>query len=140
MPGFGPFYPQLLQKAVNHAERLANMLRNLAAMGPADQGAVWITGRAEEIACFVGAVTRDWRATRLSDGRAAQGIDRYVDGLHHDLCARLGIEALPCCSAALDETAEPLASFGVSIAGSDSSTPGTTTLLRGLDYPVEPRR
>jgi len=144
MPGFGPFYPPLLQDAVNHAERLANMLRRMPVPGADDQASAWVTGRAEEIDCFVDVVTHDWRAARLSDDNAADAIGRYVDVLHRDLGLRLGVLAPRCCPSPYEITAEPLSCFSVTVPPAEapfrpilesSAPPGPTTLLLGLDYP-----
>jgi hypothetical protein len=144
MPGFGPFYPATLQEAVNHAERLATLLQRMPVSGAYDESSAWITGRAEEIACFVEAVTRDWRSRSLSSEGAVLAIERYIDTLHRDLDERLGVDAPRCCSAALDVTSEPLTCFSRTLTPAltlppqpteayESSPPGVTTLLRGLD-------
>jgi hypothetical protein len=143
MPGFGPFYPPTLQEAVNHAERLATLLQRVPVNGAYNDSTAWITGRAEEIACFVDAVTRDWHAGRLSNDGAARTIDRYIDTLHRDLDERPGVDAPRCCSAALAVTSEPLTCFSRTVSApllpfrpsqaQESSQPGVTTVLRGLD-------
>jgi hypothetical protein len=142
MPGFGPFYPDTLQEVVNHAERLANLLRHMPVPGAFDAASAWLTGRAEEIACFVGAMTRDWDAKRLSSDKCASGIGTYLDTLHRDLSARLGIAAPRCCSVVPELTSEPLTCFSRTVTSAlrphlrdpvDPKRPGTTSLLLGLD-------
>jgi hypothetical protein len=149
MSGFGPFYPPLLQDAVNHAERLANMLRRVPVPGADDEASAWVTGRAEEIECFVSAVTRDWRAARLSDASAAATIGCYVDTLHRDLGTRVGLHAPRCCTSPYDVTAEPLSCLSVTVPPTVSPLgyvlesnppPGATTLLLALDLPWGGRR
>jgi hypothetical protein len=107
MSAFGPFYPPLLQRAINHAERISEVLARLPVAGADDADTAWVVGRVDEIACFVRAVARDWRVGGLDEGRATSVIAAYVDVLHAGLARCLGVETLACCLA-LDVTARPL--------------------------------
>jgi hypothetical protein len=144
MPGFGPFYPRVLQNAVNHAERLAIWLRRQPGEQEGGEAAPWLTGRAAEVACIVDAVTREWQAGHVDTERAAKEIRMYVDELHVDLCALLGVEELGCCSAPGEPTAETMLSLRKWVeAGEESEpmpTPGTTTLLRGVEDAMRKRK
>jgi hypothetical protein len=107
MSAFGPFYPPALQHAINHAERFSDILARLPVAAAEDAETAWIVGRVDEIACFVRAITRDWRGGGIEECRAAVAIGMYVDGLHAGLVRRLGVGTLACC-AVLDVTARPL--------------------------------
>jgi hypothetical protein len=107
MSAFGPFYPPALQQAINHAERLSDVLARLPVAGAEDAETAWIVGRVDEIACFVRAITRDWRGGGVEESHAAVAIGTYVEGLHVGLARRLGVGTLACC-AVLDRTARPV--------------------------------
>jgi hypothetical protein len=113
LPHFGPFYPPFLQEEVNHAERLANLLRRVPVPGADDEASAWLIGRADEIECFVGEVTADWNTGRVRSIPAAVAIGTYVDGLHRNLARRLGVRTPRCCSSTLDVTAAPLSCASV---------------------------
>ena len=113
LPQFGPFYPPLLQEEVNHAERLVDLLHRVPVPHANDAASAWLTGRAEEIECFVGEVTADWTAARIRSIAAALSIGTYIEGLHRNLARRLGVETPRCCSPLLDVTAPPLSSASV---------------------------
>jgi hypothetical protein len=87
MNAFGPHYPQELQRAVDDAERLAEVF-SLPELGEGPHE-TWVIGRAAEIEQFVEAVAEDWRRGRIAEGAAAASIDSYVGGLRE----RLGLAA-----------------------------------------------
>ena len=93
MSVFGLQYPQDLQRAVDEAERLAQMF----SLPEMDHGLVetWAIGRSTEIERFVEAVVEDWRAGRVNEVAAVGAIDAYVGGLHGGLCERMGLVAAP---------------------------------------------
>jgi hypothetical protein len=113
LPHFGPFYPPFLQEEVNHAERLANLLRRIPVPGADDEASAWLIGRSDEIECFVGEVTADWNGGRVQSIPAAVAIGGYIDGLHRHLARRLGVRTPRCCASTLDVTAAPLSCASV---------------------------
>jgi hypothetical protein len=115
MPRFGPFYPPFLQEEVNHAERLADLLRRVPVPSADDEASAWLTGRAEEIECFVGGVTMDWRAARVRSLTAAVAIGTYIEGLHRNLARRLGVETPRCCSPLPDVTRPPVSYVSMTV-------------------------
>lgn len=139
MSGFGPFYPPVLQRVINHAERLSCVLDRLPIAVADDAEAAWIIGRAEEVACFVRAVSHDWQAGDLEEARAARAIGAYVDGLHAGLVVRLGVETLACCSV-VETTACPVTCRTRTIVAHPvwprhhrrAAVPGVDTLLASL--------
>jgi hypothetical protein len=108
MAAFGPFYPPLLQDAVNHAERMVIMIERTPVADAADEASAWLVGRGEEIECFVGAVLSDWHDARISRGHAFVAINAYLSDLHEDLPRRLGVRRPSCCAAADMGTALPV--------------------------------
>jgi hypothetical protein len=105
---FGPFYPPLLQDAVNHAERMVTMIERTPVPDAADEASAWLVGRAGEIECFVCAVLADWSEARISRGHAFIAINAYLKDLHHDLPRRLGVRRPRCCIAPDEGTALPV--------------------------------
>lgn len=140
MSPFGPFYPPVLQRAVIHAERLSGVLARVPIAGADDTDTAWMVGRADEIACFVRAVVRDWRAGRVGDTRAAIAIGAYVDVLHAGLAHHLGVENLACCSLP-DTTSRPVTCDARTLVApvfgsrrhSSETTPGVDALLVALE-------
>jgi hypothetical protein len=140
MPAFGPFYPPVLQEAINHAERLSIILARLPVAGADDAETAWIVGRVDEIACFVRAVARDWRAGGTQETRAATAIAAYIEVLHGGLAHRLGVGTLACCSL-LDPTARPVTCDARTLVAPvlhsrrhlRETTPSTSTLLAALN-------
>jgi hypothetical protein len=107
MKPFGPFYPPLLQLAVSHAERLAQLVASHEAAPPrADEWArAWLTGRAGEVERFVAEATGAWRRGELAESDAAQRVDRYLATLHDGLRRLLNLTAPACCTGAAETTA-----------------------------------
>jgi hypothetical protein len=106
---FGPFYPAPLQEVVNHAERLADLLRTgrLVSVPLDDWAAAWMSGREEEIERFL-----EYTLTRRAHGKvdyatAAAIIAGYLASLHEGMARRLGLHRPACCSAAGEATALP---------------------------------
>jgi hypothetical protein len=96
---FGPKYPDPLQAAVNHAERLCAVLARLEGRHPDPR--LWLVGRREEIELVLRLRIRDWKARRISLGFAARSIVRYLDDLHAGATSSLGLAAnarLTCCA------------------------------------------
>jgi hypothetical protein len=131
LPHFGPFYPPLLQEEVNHAERLVDLLHRVPVPGADDEASAWLTGRAEEIECFVREVTTDWSAGRVRSISAAVAIGTYLDNLHRHLARRLGVETPRCCCP-LEVTALPVSCAAVTVA---AVIPPTVRLLIGSSGP-----
>lgn len=106
---FGPFYPSALQDAVNHAERLAELLRTgRLVSAPLDEwAAAWMTGREEEIERFVELTLARRAQGRLDDAAAAAILAGYLRSLHEGMARVLGLHRPPCCGAADAATALP---------------------------------
>jgi hypothetical protein len=143
LPHFGPFYPPFLQEEVNHAERLADLLYRVPVPAAEDEASAWLTGRAEEVECFVRMVTADWSAGRIRSVPAAVAIGTYVESLHRDLARRLGVETPRCCRP-LDVTALPVSCASITVAAtippsvrlvSGCRSKSTTALLASSDRP-----
>ena len=92
---FGPHYPSELQRAVNHAERLADLVAT-AELVSAEQP--WALGRSEEIAGYVTLVVADWRAGTKTEAEAAGAVDSYVGELHDSMRRIFGIAQPRCCN------------------------------------------
>lgn len=108
MSAFGPFYPAVLQRTGNHAERLAQMLAaRLSTAGLDGEAAAWIIGRDEEIERFVELVVADWVRRRFSDEQASAVLESYLAALHDGLVRRLGMASSPCCLGPSAMTALP---------------------------------
>jgi len=106
---FGPFYPAPLQEVVNHAERLAELLRTgrLVAAPLDDWAAAWMIGREGEIERFL-ELTLTGRAHRTVDDAAATAIlAGYLASLHEGMARRLGLHRPACCNGAGEATALP---------------------------------
>lgn len=105
MTVFGPFYPSALQQSINHAERLVDVLS--VHQECAKGGEIWLTGRTDEIQCFVRDVAADWQRGRRSEQDAVRAIDDYLDDLHLSLALFYGQELPACCQAVVARTAVP---------------------------------
>jgi hypothetical protein len=92
---FGPYYPPELQRSVNHAERVAELL---ATPELSAGGEPWVLGRSEEIETYVAAVVADWKAASKTDREAAALIDSYLTALHQGMLAHLEIRQPRCCN------------------------------------------
>lgn len=104
MTVFGSHYPPALQRAVNHAERLAELLATPELASP---DVPWVLGRAEEIAGLVEAVVADWRTGVDDEAEAAAAIDTYVAELHVGLRTHFGIVQPRCCNTTDSVDGEP---------------------------------
>lgn len=102
---FGPFYPSTLQRSINHAERLVEVL--IVHQECAKDGEVWLIGRSDEIQCFVLDVAADWQRGRLSEQDAVRAIDDYLDDLHLSLALFYGQDLATCCRAVGARTTVP---------------------------------
>ena len=107
MNPFGPFYPRELQDAINHAERLSELLQRMRASVDDEAGAAWLMGRVDEIAVFVACVAQEWRLQELDVSAAAEIIRAYVDALHPGLKLHFGMTAPSCCTGHLNRTVPP---------------------------------
>jgi hypothetical protein len=105
---FGPFYPPALQAAVNHAERLAELLGVHELAPPTQEWAqAWTIGRADEVVRFVEEVVRRWREGPVRDEDAAATLEDYLAALHEGLAKHLGCTAPSCCADGDATTARP---------------------------------
>jgi hypothetical protein len=106
---WGPFYGNApaLQDAINHAERLAGILKLIRPRGGDDRGAVWLVGRIDEMEIFVELVIQRWRFEGLHEESAEAAITAYLDTLHHGLALHFGELSLRCCCNALFTTSVP---------------------------------
>ena len=96
-----PFYPQQLQSAISHAERLAELLVvEEKRGGGCDLADAWLTGRSGEIERFVEASLTDWREGRRDDSRAVAALHDHLTALHDGLALHLKMSTFPCCATA----------------------------------------
>jgi hypothetical protein len=132
MRTFGPFYPQRLQAAVSHAERLVELLAAEERQGHRGHlGRAWLAGRAGEVERFVEALVADWRAWRRTSDTAAAALREYLDALHDGMSAQLGMLAPACCLGASATTES---------APHDPQYDAVVETLEGLDAPGERTR
>ncbi|HTQ43416.1 MAG TPA: hypothetical protein VMI75_11715 [Polyangiaceae bacterium] len=106
---FGPFYPAPLQEVVNHAERLAELLRTgrlvSTPLEPLDEwAAAWMSGREGEIRRFVEHTLARRESGKVDDAAAATILAGYLASLHEGMARRLGLYRPPCCSGAGEPT------------------------------------
>jgi hypothetical protein len=106
---FGPFYPAPLQEVVNHAERLAELLRTgRLVSAPLDEwAAAWMSGREGEIERFVELTLKRRARREVDDAGAAAILARYLASLHEGMAHRLGLHQPACCGGAAEATALP---------------------------------
>jgi AcrR family transcriptional regulator len=106
---FGPFYPAPLQEVVNHAERLAELLRSGRLVpGPIDDwAAAWMAGREEEIERFLELTMSGRDKGKVDDATAAAVVAGYLASLHEGMARRLGLRRPACCDAGSEQTARP---------------------------------
>jgi AcrR family transcriptional regulator len=106
---FGPFYPAPLQEVVNHAERLAELLRTgrLVSTRLDDWAAAWMSGREGEIERFLEHTLARRASGKLDDAAAATILAGYLASLHEGMARRLGLHRPACCSGAGEATAVP---------------------------------
>jgi hypothetical protein len=115
---FGPFYPAPLQEVVNHAERLAELLRTgrlvpaprerLEPLEPLDEWAMaWMSGREGEIRRFVEHTLARRASGKVDDAAAATVLAGYLASLHQGMARRLRLHRPPCCTGAGEATAIP---------------------------------
>jgi hypothetical protein len=104
---FGPFYPAPLQQVVNHAERLAELLRTgrLVSTPLDDWGAAWMSGREGEIERFLEHTLTRWTQGKVDDATAATILAGYLASLHEGMARRLGLHRPACCNGAGEATA-----------------------------------
>ena len=107
-PMFGPYYPPPLQRVVDHAARLAELLRNgrLVHTPVDDWGTAWMTGRDGEIERFVEATLTARRRGKLDDAGATRSLAAYLASLHDGMARRLRLKRPACCSSG-PATGEP---------------------------------
>jgi hypothetical protein len=113
MGAFGPFYPPYLQEAVDHAERLVELLQGLDQHAARKSAATWLVGRVEEVECLVGELTLEWRCGDMSAAETAQSVMAYVQALHRGLAINFGELAPSCCVTSLVATAPPVSFLDV---------------------------
>ncbi|HEX8792534.1 MAG TPA: hypothetical protein VF765_16415 [Polyangiaceae bacterium] len=111
---FGPFYPAPLQEQVNHAERLAELLRSgrllSGPLGPGDDwAAAWMSGREEEIERFLELTLAGRAQGKVDDATAAAILAGYIASLHDGMARILGLHRPPCCggSGSSEKTTAP---------------------------------
>lgn len=98
MTTYGPFYPAGLQRAVNHAERLGQLLSVRLSRALVDEwAAAWMLGREEEIERFVELVVGDWKRGSFGDAQATAVLNSYLVTLHEGLSKHLRLSSSPCC-------------------------------------------
>lgn len=106
---FGPFYAAPLQEVVNHAERLAELLRSGRLVStPIDEwAAAWMSGREGEIERFLELTLAGRAKGKVDDATAAAILAGYVASLHEGMARTLGLHRPPCCDGANVSTAPP---------------------------------
>jgi hypothetical protein len=106
---FGPFYPAPLKEVVNHAERLAELLRTgrLVSIPLDDWAAAWMSGREGEIERFLEHTLTRRAHGKVDDAAAAAILAGYLASLHEGMARRLGLHRPACCSSAGEATALP---------------------------------
>jgi hypothetical protein len=110
MGAFGPHYPPFLQDAVDHAERLVEVLHAIDPRSARRGAASWLVGRASEVECLVAELTADWKKGTMAEQDAACAVNAYVHALHRGLAMNFGELAPSCCVHSLIITSTP-ASF-----------------------------
>jgi AcrR family transcriptional regulator len=146
---FGPFYPAPLQEVVNHAERLAELLRTGRLVSPLDDwAAAWMSGREEEIERFVEHTLTRRAQGKVDDAAAAAILAGYLASLHEGMARRLGLHRPMCCRAAGEATALPPKGDAITRdvpLGLTPSDPKSSTLIsiedllaHLVDTPTEP--
>ncbi len=109
MTTFGPFYPTRLQELINHAERMARVLRvEECREGCNNLRDAWLAGRAGELERFVEAMAEEWHGRRRKVDSITLALSGYLEQLHDGMLANLGSRGLDCCLAGLDTTTVPL--------------------------------
>jgi hypothetical protein len=124
MPAFGPFYPPFLQEAVNHAERLVEVLEALDPTTARLSATTWLVGRVEEVECLVGELTAEWKRGEMSESEATHSVNTYVQALHRGLAINFGELAPSCCVNSLIITATPASFLSVTASFPPSISPG----------------
>jgi hypothetical protein len=75
-------YPPVLRLEIRRAVELSQALaRAFDAVGPEDEGFLWLLGRADEVRAVTSTVVREWAEDQLDARAAADRIRTYVDGL-----------------------------------------------------------
>jgi hypothetical protein len=110
MRAFGRHYPPFLQEAVDHAQRLVELLQTLDPRAARRSAATWLVGRVGEVECLVGELVDDWQRGAVSEADAAGAVNAYVGALHRGLAINFGELAPSCCVQSIIVTATP-ASF-----------------------------
>jgi len=131
---FGPFYPAPLQEVVNHAERLAELLRTgRLVSAPLDRldewAAAWMSGREGEIRRFVEHTLARRASGKVDDAAAATILAGYLASLHRGMARRLRLVRPPCCMGAGEATAIPTSRTASSV---------EELLANLVDTPAEP--
>jgi hypothetical protein len=106
---FGRHYPPELQEAMQHAERLCDVVSRLEGKRPTGLAGAWLIGRREEMEKVLSLVVDDWRAKRRADEETLASVLEYLAELHAAVRRLFGLEAvLDCCFADVVAT-EPIA-------------------------------
>ena len=136
MSTFGPFYPRRLQELVNHAERMARVLK-VEERGARRGGLrdAWIAGRAGEVERFVEVVAAEWREGRRSVASVEKAVSAYLESLHDGMVMHLGDRGFDCCLAGLDTTTAPLPGAPADLGPSPGRSPEAHLANPGLNRP-----
>ena len=130
MKTFGPFYPPLLQRAVNHADRSAHLLSALETRAAPDDEWAWAlpTGRASEVERVVEHFARGWRRGDRCEYDAAAALDRYLAVVHAGMRRHLRLAVPACCREALAVTLSPVTEVPPAVARPRYPEAGATVL------------
>jgi len=125
---FGPFYPAYLQEAVDHAERLVELLEQLDPRSARRSATTWLVGRSEEVECLVVDLVAEWERGEVGESEAAQSLNSYLQGLHRGLAINFGELAPSCCAHSLVVTASPASYLSVTRSFPPSVGPRSSAL------------
>jgi hypothetical protein len=114
-PNRGPrsVFPPYLNDAIEHLERLADVLETLDPRLARRAASTWLIGRLAEGECLLGALVRDWRDGTLTEAEAARSLNGYLNEIHRGLAVNFGELAPACCVNSLMATATPASYLSV---------------------------
>jgi hypothetical protein len=118
--------PAALASALAHATRFARSLRARDEhAAPEEPAALWLEGRAEEVALVADEVLADWAAGRVSTVDAREAIEGYLADLHAALEPWYGRWFAPSCCGPAIQARES----GLHARPKAPSRPGSPTLV-----------
>jgi len=89
-------YPQALQQVVQRADRLCTLIAVHELTPPCDEwAAVWLFGRAEEMAVLAQDILDSWREGRMEEATCRATLEAYLASLHDGLAKHVRCSATP---------------------------------------------